>query len=128
MSIISSPLAAPPTKGLVTTLFVTIKRLSSFSADTTCTENKANLNDYLTSKLTAGQRRILFMKWIGQAWEETAGKKEMVIRSFKKFGISTAIDGSEDDEINIAGLDDYCIGNDKVLEGNPFGDLDTDSD
>ena len=51
----------------------------------------------------------------------------MVIRLFKKCGISTAIDGSEDDEINFAGLQDYCIGDDEVLEDDPFGDLDTDS-
>ena len=52
----------------------------------------------------------------------------MVIRSFKKCGISTAINGSEDDEINIAGLEDYHIGDDEVFEDDPFGDLDTDSD
>ena len=87
-----------------------------------------NLNDYLTGKLTAGQRRVLFTKWIGQAWEETAGNKEMVIRSFKKFGISVAIDGSEDDEINITGLEDYRVGDEEDQENDPFADLHNDSD
>ena len=33
----------------------------------------------------------------------------MIIRSFKKCGIAVQIDGSEDDQININGLDDYKV-------------------
>ena len=35
--------------------------------------------------------------------------KDMVVRSFQKCGISTSIDGSEDDLIHIKGLEHYCI-------------------
>jgi len=33
----------------------------------------------------------------------------MVIRAFKKCGISVAIDGSEDEEININNVEDYKV-------------------
>ena len=33
----------------------------------------------------------------------------MIIRSFKKCGISVPINGSEDDQIHIQGLDDYAV-------------------
>ena len=29
---------------------------------------------------------------------------EMIIRSLKKFGITTAVDGSEDDQVNVEGI------------------------
>ena len=50
----------------------------------------------------------------------------MVRRSFKKCGISVAIDGSEDDEINIKGLEDYSVGDegDATDDEDPFADLD----
>ena len=54
----------------------------------------------------------------------------MIIRSFKKCGISVAIDGSEDDQINIESLDDYTVGEseDEATddESDPFEDIDED--
>lgn len=41
----------------------------------------------------------------------------MVIREFKKYGISLAIDSSEDDEINVKGLEGYQIESD---DDDPF--------
>ena len=51
----------------------------------------------------------------------------MVVRSFKKCGISVAIDGSEDSEIHINGLEDYVVeGGDSeeeyTEEEDPFAD------
>lgn len=69
-----------------------------------------NLDDYVKGRISASERRILFTKWVGKAWEEMSRKKDMIIRSFKKCGISVAIDGSEDDEINIESLEDYAVG------------------
>ena len=87
-----------------------------------------NLDDYVRGKISASKRRILFTKWVGQAWEDISAKKDMVIRSFKKCGISVAIDGSEDTEINIADLEDYAVGDseDKATDNaaDPFEDLD----
>ena len=46
----------------------------------------------------------------------------MVIRSFKKCGISVPVDGSEDDGIHIQGLDDYTVEEDDVdyTDDDPF--------
>lgn len=60
-----------------------------------------NMENYLHGKFTAGERRILLTKWVGNAWEEMAQAKQIAVRSFKKCGISTAADGSEDFEINL---------------------------
>lgn len=55
----------------------------------------------------------------------------MIIRSFKKCGISVAIDGSEDEEINTEGLEDYTVGesDDEATDDktDPFEDVE-DSD
>ena len=66
-----------------------------------------NLDGYVIGDTNASARRILFTKWAGQAWEEVSADKEMIISSFKKCGIGLAIDGSEDEEINIQGIDGY---------------------
>ena len=44
-----------------------------------------------------------------KAWEQVSTDKDMVIRSFQKVGISVAVDGSEDDKINIEGLPGYTV-------------------
>ena len=33
----------------------------------------------------------------------------MIIRSFKKCGITTAVDGSEDDQVNVEGIKSYVM-------------------
>ena len=38
----------------------------------------------------------------------------MITRGFRKCGISVAVDGSEDEQINIAGLQDYAVDEDYV--------------
>jgi len=38
-----------------------------------------NLNDYVTGKISASKRRILFTKWVGQAWEELSANKDMIV-------------------------------------------------
>ena len=49
---------------------------------------------FLSSKLSAGERRILFTKWVGKAWQETSRKlKETVIRYFAKCGIALPTSG-----------------------------------
>ena len=62
----------------------------------------------MTGKVAAGDRRVLFTKWVGTAWQETSRRvKETVNRSFVKCGISLLISDSRDSEINIDGLPDY---------------------
>lgn len=84
-----------------------------------------HLDDYLHGKFTAGQRRVLITQWVGDAWEELSKDTNIAVRSFKKCGISTAADGSEDFEIHLEGLEDYEFnGNDIDMDdGDPFADL-----
>ena len=85
-----------------------------------------NLDTYVKGQINASERRILFTKWVGQAWEEVSANRDMVIRSFKKCGIAVPIDGSEDHQINIKGLDDYVVEDevctDEDCEEDPFID------
>ena len=73
---------------------------------------------------------MLFTQWVGHAWEQISSQKEMIIRSFRKCGISVPIDGSEDSAINIEGITDYEVGSDTDSDGSisddedPFADLD----
>ena len=63
--------------------------------------------EHLSGKVIAGDRRVLFTKWVGTAWQETSRRvKETVNRSFVKCGISPPISDSRDSEINIDGLPD----------------------
>ena len=82
-----------------------------------------NLDSYVYGRINASARRVLITKWVGQAWQEISADKEMVIRSFKKCGISVPIDGSEDDGIHIQGLDDYAVEDDvEYTDDDPFSD------
>ena len=81
-----------------------------------------NLDRYVKGTFTASARRVLFTQWVGQAWEEVSANKEMLKRSFRKCGIALAIDGSQDDEINIEGVEMYEVDSDDELTNDPFGD------
>ena len=83
-----------------------------------------NLDSYVHGKFTASERRVLLSKWVGGAWEEVCAKPEMIIRSFRKCGISVAVDGSEDEVINITGVDDYTVGS---IESSSSSDDDDDT-
>ena len=96
-----------------------------------------HLDDYVHSTIPAKNRRVLFTKWVGEAWEHVSQQKDAVIRSFRKCGISLPIDGSEDSEINIRGLDSYQVGttasddcsdesDDPFSDSNPFDGSDSD--
>ena len=47
-------------------------------------------------------------KWVGDG-------KQRIQRIFVKCGISVAIDGSQDDDINIRGLENYSVGDEKIM-------------
>lgn len=101
---------------------------------------QANLESYMKGGINASERRVLFTKWVGSAWDTVSSNTDMIIRSFKKCGISTAIDGSEDNEINVTGLENYVVDSDMEEEAtdeentdkqntdcdeeDPFADLD----
>ena len=83
-----------------------------------------NVEAYVRGAMNAVQRRVLLTKWVAQAWEEVSSKKEMIIGSFKKWGISVAIDSSEDDQISIEGLPGYTVEDD--VEKDSSSDSDDD--
>ena len=85
----------------------------------------SNLYSFAAGEVTAGQRRILFTKWVGQAWKETSAKfRETVAHAFVKCGIALPIDGSRDTEIHLKGIPDYEVGASKDVEDVLFYDSD----
>ena len=123
----TTPVYVPPgTTGLVQPLDVVFN--APFKEVVSCLSNQHmhdNLEAYVHGSIPATDRRLLFTKWVGQAWEETAAKHAMVVRAFRKCGISLPIDGSQDSEINIKELNHYTVNEETDLDDDddPFADL-----
>ena len=64
-----------------------------------------NLEDYFGSKITASERRVLMTKWCDKAWESVS--RRSIVRGFKKCGLSTNMDGCENQEVHIEKIPDY---------------------
>ena len=77
-----------------------------------------NLDEYMRGIVNASERRVLFTKWVGAAWDEVS---DMVIHLFEKCGISVPIDEWEDDKINV---DNYTV--DSEEEATDASDEDED--
>ena len=86
-----------------------------------------NLQAYVKGEINASSRRILFTKWVGEAWEEVTRNQEVVVCSFEKVGITVPIDGSGDHKINIQGLEDYHV-EDSTSDEDPFADSSDESE
>lgn len=86
---------------------------------------KENLDKYVNNGFTASDRRVLITKWVGEAWARRSEKKDTTQRAFKKCGISTAIDGSEDASIKIRGLEGYVVRNTESDSEEEEFELDT---
>ena len=70
-----------------------------------------NLNQYLDDKINTCQRRVHMTKWVGETWSKVGKMKDSIIRFFEKCGLSVALNGSENDEVNIEDLCKIiCIG------------------
>ncbi|RPB23426.1 hypothetical protein L211DRAFT_849700 [Terfezia boudieri ATCC MYA-4762] len=72
----------------------------------------------------------ILTQWVGEAWEACKDHKDLTVRSFKKCGITVALDSSEDtDESKIRGLDGYIVGSVKAAANGPesSGSVDSDS-
>ena len=75
----------------------------------------------MMGKVTAGDRRVLFTKWVGTAWQETSRLlKDTVIHSFVECEISLPISGSRDIGIKIDGLLDDRVGESTDIEQIEF--------
>ena len=87
-----------------------------------------NLDEYMRGTINASERRVLFTKWVGAARDEVSANADMVIHSFVKCGISVPIDGSEDEKINIANINNYTVDSeDEEEEATDASDEDEDS-
>ena len=115
--------------GLIQPVDVVINKPFKERVENLATEHmRENLDAYVKGQITARERRILFTKWVGQAWEEVSSMKEMVKRSFMKTGITVAVDGSQDNKINIKGLENYRVEEDDSSDDDPFSDSEPDED
>ena len=63
-----------------------------------------NFDQNVDAKINASQRRVLMTKWVGEVWSKVGKKKDSIIHFSKKCSLSVALDGSENDEVNIDGL------------------------
>ena len=117
----------PGTTSLIQPLDVTFNKPFKSKVEKLANEHmQQNLEAYVRGDINASERRILFTKWVGEVWERQSAKKEMVTQSFRKCGIAVAIDGSEDSEIYIEGIDDYAIEDEEdeeFTDEDPFDDI-----
>ena len=121
----TTPVYVPPgTTSLIQPLDITFNKPFKSEVEKLANEHmQQNLEAYVRGDINASERRILFTKWVGEAWERQSAKKEMVTRSFRKCGIAVAIDGSE---IYIEGIDDYAIEDEEdeeFTDEDPFDDI-----
>ena len=68
---------------------------------------KENLQRYTEGKTSASEGRVLVTKWVGKARTEVGSNRDVVVRSFKKCGISLSLDDSENGEVHIESIDEY---------------------
>ena len=66
-----------------------------------------NLQRYTEGKIRASERRVLVTKWVGKAWTKVGSNRDMVVRSFKKCGISLSLHGSKNGQIHIESIEEY---------------------
>ena len=60
-----------------------------------------NLEAYVEGILSVAKKQILTTKWVANAWEKIKKQPDMIKHSFSKCGLSTNLDGTEDDQIKI---------------------------
>ena len=59
-----------------------------------------------TWKVTAAERRVLFTKWLSEAWEDfTTNHQDQITNAFKRCGMFNDIDGKEN---HLVKLDKRC--------------------
>ena len=68
-----------------------------------------NLESYVERTLSVAKRRILTTKWVADAWENVQKPLDMTKHYFLKCGLSNKLDGTENDQIKIRGIEDYTM-------------------
>ena len=72
--------------------------------------NEERLNLWKNGKITAGERRILYTKWLGRAFDDyTKNHPDEITKAFKRCGMFNAMDGSENHLIKLRKGFDYEV-------------------
>ena len=80
----------------------------SYNADLESSEER--LNAWQNGKVSAGERRILFTKWLGEAWEDyTENHADEIFNAFQRCGMCNAIDGSENHRVKVPRVENYQV-------------------
>ena len=58
-------------------------------------------------KIRVPELRVLVSKWVSQAWKDVSADHQFMVDTFRRTGLSLAIDGSEDSEMKFS--DVVCI-------------------
>ena len=66
--------------------------------------------------------------WVGEVLSKVRKLKDSIICSFKKFGLSVALDGSENDGVKIEGLPEYQMPSALVQDNEYVLDNDDESE
>ena len=121
----------PGTTSLIQPLDVGFNAPFKAAVDRLATQHvQDNLDAYVQGSIPATDRRVLFTKWVAQAWEEVSSNKGAIVRSFRKCGISMPIDGSQDSEINIREPSAYSVEDSEdemPTDVDPFEDSDVET-
>ena len=67
-----------------------------------------NLEAYVEGTLSVTKRRILTTKWVADALENIKKQPDIIKHSFF-CGLSNNLDGTEDDQIKISGIEGYVM-------------------
>lgn len=69
-----------------------------YRADLESSEER--LNEWKNGKVSAGERRILYTKWLGEAWEDyTTNHADEITKAFQHCGMFNKMDGSENHRV-----------------------------
>ena len=89
-----------------------------------------NLDKYTNRKITTSDRRVLITHWCGNAWSSI--NRDSVKHCFKKLGLSVALDGEENEIVNIPKLPMYKMPDISEIEDEYYidedGEVSDDSD
>ena len=87
-----------------------------------------NLDQYVDGKINGSQWRVVMTKWVDEAWSKVGKMKDSIIPSSKQCGLSVALDGSENDEVNNEGLPKYQMPSAFVQDNEHVLDEDDESE
>ena len=72
--------------------------------------SEKRLLQWKNGEVSAGERRILFTKWLGRAWEEfTTEHQDVITDAFKRCGMYNDVNGKENHLVKIQRFKDYVV-------------------